>query len=96
MDHRELSDCRDAHRELQQRIEDLDEGSFTAGAIEDTLDGIRRARSEGKVVRSFTSATGSSADAELLHGRGWVHIAAAAAALFTTGLLVMRAPLRRG
>lgn len=57
VDHRELTDCREAHRELQQRIEDLDEGSFTAGAIEDTLDDIRRARSSNKAVNGSCSVT---------------------------------------
>jgi hypothetical protein len=36
---------------LQQRIEDLEEDSFTAGAIQDTIDDIMRARSGNEGAR---------------------------------------------
>jgi hypothetical protein len=96
MDHPELADCRDAHRELQRRIEDLDVGSFTAGAIQDSLDGIMRARSGDEAATRVVACTNDpNADGEMLQGRWRVHHAAAAAVLLTTALVGMRA-LRRG
>jgi len=87
VDHPELTDCRDAHRELQARIEALDEGEFTAGAVEDVLDDLvkvrklRRTREVAQQVPERSVAFSSPASAGISRGLAAVCVAALAAGL---------------